>query len=441
MAQLPMLGDNGYVVSSNLQTTWADPRALQPLGRTTRRHPNNQIRKLKSSLTQFGFRLPILIDGQSRVVAGFGLVLAALQLNLRRVPVIKITDLKEPELRALRLAMNKLGEESSWVTEELSLEFREILELDDTFDIQVSGFEMGEIDRLTLSGGADEEDEFLPEVTSRTRITNLGDVWVLGNHRILCGDARDRASFEAVMLGETAQMVFTDPPYNVPIDGNVSGLGAVKHVEFAMVAGEMSDAEYTGLGRMASSVCPANMKSGPLGSVLAKLRSSGWASLTIDCRQLGATGGWRALPRQPAPRWTLLMPLQWPAVDMTRGHLGSVLTSHPTTTPPMSATPMATSCTSSVVQRSSRGEATRGCLKVQKQFRRRKYSRLKDTVRNSYSRAALVSQQPLSSLCQCPRTRGILQLGGSPRATRRSSGTMSPSATCGSDGACTWWKF
>src|SRR4051812_29986413 len=91
------LGDNGYVVSSNLQTTWADPRALQPLGRTTRRHPNNQIRKLKSSLTQFGFHLPILIDGQSRVVAGFGLVLAALQLNLRRVPVIKITDLKEPE--------------------------------------------------------------------------------------------------------------------------------------------------------------------------------------------------------------------------------------------------------------------------------------------------------------------------------------------------------
>ena len=113
----------------------------------------------------------------------------------------------------------------------------------------MSGFEMGEIDRLTLGGAADEEDEFLPEVTARTPITKLGDVWVLGNHRIFCGDARDRASFEAVLLGETAQMVFTDPPYNVPIDGNVSGLGAVKHAEFAMAAGEMSDAEYTGFLR------------------------------------------------------------------------------------------------------------------------------------------------------------------------------------------------
>src|SRR3954464_15981965 len=92
MAQLPMLGDNGYVVSSNLQTTWADPRALQPLGRTTRRHPNNQSTKLKSSLTQFGFRLPILIDGQSRVVAGWCVALAALQLNLRRVTDVKMTD-------------------------------------------------------------------------------------------------------------------------------------------------------------------------------------------------------------------------------------------------------------------------------------------------------------------------------------------------------------
>jgi hypothetical protein len=177
MAQLPMLGDNGYVVSSDLQISRVHLHSLQPLGRATRRHPNSQIRKLKSCLTQFGFRLPILIDGQNRVVAGWGLARAALQLNLRQVPVIKITDPKEAELRALRLAMNKLGEESSWVAEELSLEFREILELDGTFDIKMSGFQMGEIDRLTVGGAPDEEDEFLPEVTIRTPITKPGDVW------------------------------------------------------------------------------------------------------------------------------------------------------------------------------------------------------------------------------------------------------------------------
>jgi hypothetical protein len=179
MARLPMLGDNGYVVSPNLQATFVDPHLLRPLGRAAREHSQSQIRKIAGSLTHYGFRMPVLVDAQGRVVAGWGLVLAAIHLKLRQVPVITITDLKETELRALRLAMNKLGEGSDWVPEELSLEFKDIFELDSNFDIKLSGFEMGEIDRLTLGGATDEEDEFLPEVATRATITKLGDLWVL----------------------------------------------------------------------------------------------------------------------------------------------------------------------------------------------------------------------------------------------------------------------
>lgn len=244
MTQLPMLGDNRYPLSPSLQATLIDPQLLRPLGRETRPHSQSHIRKLARSIDQLGFRRPVLIDKQGRVICGWALVRAAIHLKLGQVPAITVTDLKEHELRALRLAMNNLGEESPWVAAELALEFKEILALDGNFDIQLSGFEMGEIDRLTLGTKLDEEDEFLPEVPSRAPITKPGDLWVLGSHRVFCGDARTQTNFEALLSGETAQMVFTDPPYNVRIEGNVSGLGGIKHGEFAMASGEMSDAEF-----------------------------------------------------------------------------------------------------------------------------------------------------------------------------------------------------
>jgi len=170
-------------------------------------------------------------------------VLAARQLGLSQVPAVTITDLDDARLRLLRLALNRLGEDSNWDEDTLRLEFSEVLALDTTVDLQISGFEMAEIDVRIRASVDDEEDE-IPRIDRRSSpITKLGDIWVLDQHRIICGDALQAENYSRLLGDERAQMIFTDPPWNVPIEGHVSGLGTVKHSEFAM-AGEMSSAEF-----------------------------------------------------------------------------------------------------------------------------------------------------------------------------------------------------
>jgi len=255
--KLPQLRANGYAVSRDLNPRLVRIASCKPLGRETRKHPPGQVRKLAASLDRFGFVLPILIDAQGRVVAGWGLVLAARQIGLTEVPAISLTDLSEAELRTLRLALNRLTDDSSWEGGELALEFSEILELAPQIDLEVTGFEMGEIDVLLDGRGLDQEDE-LPEIDAGAApVTRSGDLWLLGEHRLLCGDALVAESCGRVLGAEKADMLFADPPYNVPIDGHVSGLGAVKHADFAMASGELSSAEFqaflrTSLGHAAS---------------------------------------------------------------------------------------------------------------------------------------------------------------------------------------------
>jgi hypothetical protein len=188
--------------------------------------------------------LPILIDMRGRVVAGWGLVLAARQMGLREVPAVRLTDLSEAELRTLRLALNRITDDSAWEGEELALEFSEILELAPQIDLEVSGFEMGEIDFFLDGRGLDQEDELVEVDAGAAPVSRPGDLWLLGEHRILCGDALVAASYQQVLGAESADMVFTDPPYNVAIPGHVSELGAVKHKNFAMASGELSSAEF-----------------------------------------------------------------------------------------------------------------------------------------------------------------------------------------------------
>jgi len=148
--------------------------SCKPLGRQTRKHPPQQVRKLAASLGRFGFVIPILIDRDNRVVAGWGLVLAARQRGLDEVPAIVVTDLSEAELRALRLALNRITEDSAWDREALALEFSEILDLAPELDLEVSGFEMGEIDVILDGGGLDDEDE-LPQIdTALAPVVPLG---------------------------------------------------------------------------------------------------------------------------------------------------------------------------------------------------------------------------------------------------------------------------
>jgi DNA methylase/ParB-like nuclease domain len=251
MNRQPMARGNGFAISRNLNPNLVRVQFLKPLGRETRKHPPSQIRKLQASIEQFGFVIPVVIDVDGRVIAGWGLVVAAKKLGLTEVPAVTIADLDEARLRMLRLALNRLGEDSSWNPDALKLEFSDILEISSETDLRISGFEMGEIDVAVEGPDHDEEDDLPALGEPSTPVTELGDLWLLGEHRILCADALVGESYVRLLGDERAQMVFTDPPWNIPIAGNVSGLGAVKHGDFAMGCGEMSAAEFEAFLRTA----------------------------------------------------------------------------------------------------------------------------------------------------------------------------------------------
>ena len=238
------LRSNGYALSRDLTPSLVPVSSCRPLGRESRRHPAGQVRKLAASLERYGFVLPILTDTQGNVVAGWAMVLAAERLGLTEVPAVTLSDLSEAELRALRLSLNRLSEDAAWDEAELALEFADILELDPGIDLEVTAFEIGEIDGVLGDRGLDEEDELPGTDTAAQPVTRPGDLWVCGNHRILCGDAREALSYLRLLADEKADMLFADPPYNVPIGGHVSGLGTVKHADFAMASGELSSSEF-----------------------------------------------------------------------------------------------------------------------------------------------------------------------------------------------------
>jgi len=182
------------------------------------------------------------------ILAGHGRVAAAKHLGLRTVPCRRIETMTETEKRAYVLADNKLALNAGWDEEILAEELKGLLAEDLEFDIEVTGFSIAEIDGL-VEGLAPEEpgdpdDDILPGDGGPPRC-RPGDVWQLGLHRLICGNALDPGTVAALMDGGRAQMVFTDPPYNVPIQGNVGGLGSIKHREFAMASGEMTRPEFT----------------------------------------------------------------------------------------------------------------------------------------------------------------------------------------------------
>jgi DNA modification methylase len=220
--------------------------SLVPAKRIARIHSDRQISQLMSSIDQFGFTNPVLVDGDGRIVAGHGRVEAARRLGLESVPTIGLEHLSPAELRAYALADNKLAENAGWDPELLRLELGELCELDLNFEVEVTGFSTGELDILLDAPSAKEAAlEAAPRRAKATASVERGDLWRLGSHKLFCGDARDPESFDVVMAGEQARMVFSDPPYNVKVDGHVCGLGSIKHAEFAMASGEMSQAEFT----------------------------------------------------------------------------------------------------------------------------------------------------------------------------------------------------
>lgn len=229
-----------------LQIVERELSALTPSPRNARTHSRKQVHLIAQSLKTFGFVTPILIDQAGEIVAGHGRYEAAKLLGIGKVPVIRLDHLGPHQIRAYRIADNRLAELAGWDEEILKLELGALFEVD--FAVELTGFETGQIDVL-LDGGAPSQAkadpaDALPELGA-VAVSRSGDLWLMGEHRILCGDARDAQAYTVLMGGEQAQMVFTDPPYNVRINGHVSGHGKIKHREFAMAAGEMSKAEFT----------------------------------------------------------------------------------------------------------------------------------------------------------------------------------------------------
>ena len=245
MATQPTLRGNNFIVSRDLTPTYVPVKDLKLLGRETRKHPPAQIRKVQANIQQFGIVLPIVVDPAGRVIDGWAVVLAAKNLGLLTLPAVTITDLDEAHVRMLRLSLNRIGQDASWDPESLGLEFSEIAEINGDIDLRISGFEMGEIDATFKNLGEDEEDELPALDNTAIPVTKPGDLVLLGEHRILCGDALIPESYDRLLGDERAREIFTDPPFNIAIAGHVSGLGSTKHEHFAMGCGEMSPEEFT----------------------------------------------------------------------------------------------------------------------------------------------------------------------------------------------------
>lgn len=221
---------------------------LRPFPRNARTHSRKQIRQIAESIRRFGFTNPVLIDGEDRILAGHGRVEAARELGMATAPCLRIDHLSSAEKRAYALADNKLALNAGWDEELSALELKELMEADIEFDVSVTGFSIAEVDQL-VEGLAPEEagdpaDDRLPDPSEVAARCRLGDIWRLGPHRLVCGDSLDPLVVAALMDGEKAEMVFTDPPYNVAIEGNVSGLGKIRHREFAMASGEMTRDQF-----------------------------------------------------------------------------------------------------------------------------------------------------------------------------------------------------
>ena len=215
--------------------------------RNPRKHPRKQIEKIAASIREFGFLAPVLVQPNGKVISGHARVEAAALIGLEAVPAIICDNLTEAQIRAYRITDNRLAELSIWDMQILSGELLAVLE--SPIAIDLTGFDTPQIDSILMGAASSkmpDPADIVPDISAEPPTSRLGDTWHLGGkHLLVCGDALDIASYQRALDGKKAQMVFTDPPYNVPIAGHVSGLGKAQHGEFIMASGEMSSQEFT----------------------------------------------------------------------------------------------------------------------------------------------------------------------------------------------------
>jgi DNA modification methylase len=248
----PSIPTKAATAPARLKISYRPLSELKLDQRNPRQHSARQINQIAASIEAFGFNVPVLVDPDSKVIAGHGRVLACRKLAWTEVPTIALDGLTAEQSRAFMVADNRLSETSTWDDKLLAEALRDLAAVELDFSIEATGFSVTEIDlrieglEVELSAGArktDRADAVQP--VAGPPVSRVGDVWCLGEHRVLCGDALSAESYATLLQGQLADAVFTDPPYNVAINGHVSGLGGVQHREFVMASGEMSEGEFT----------------------------------------------------------------------------------------------------------------------------------------------------------------------------------------------------
>jgi DNA modification methylase len=273
-------------------------------------HKPRQIRQIAKSIKAFGPIVPVLIDRDSQVIAGHGRMLAAQSLGLAKLPTICIDHLSEAQIKAFGIADNKLTENAEWNDKLLAQQIKTLLDVDLDFDLDRIGFEVAEVDFL-IEGLHASEDQRDPADnyegdSDELRVSALGDLWLLDRHRVFCGNSLEAGTFQTLMAGKKAHALFSDPPYNLKIDGLVSGLGKIKHREFPMASGEMSAEEFTHFLTGAFQIASDNCVEGSLHYIcmdwrhLAELNSAGetvYGELKALCVWNKGAGGMGSLYR------------------------------------------------------------------------------------------------------------------------------------------------
>ena len=220
--------------------------AIRPNPRNPRTHSKKQLRLIAESIQRFGFLNPLIVDETGTLLAGHGRWEAAKLANLGSVPVIRFDHLSPAQKRAYLIADNRIAEHSGWDRDILAAELGELIELLPTegLDVSVTGFAVAEIDLLLEDVGPSrpEPEDELPKIPSEP-VSHQGDLWLLGKHRLLCGDAREPGDLLRLMNGSLASAAFCDPPYNVRVS-SIGGRGRARHKEFAFASGEMSQSQY-----------------------------------------------------------------------------------------------------------------------------------------------------------------------------------------------------
>lgn len=256
---------------------------IVPYARALRKHPERQLVQLTASMREFGFVMPLLIDDSCTLICGHARLEAAKRLGMKTVPVLVASFWSAAQIKAYRLADNQLASAATWDDDLLRIELAEIIDVAEV-SVEVLGWSTGEID-VILDDAAIEAEEPGDDVPAPPAVpaSRNGDLWLLGKHRLLCGSSLEPTAWERLMAGKTAAMSLTDPPYNVPVNGHVSGSG--RHAEFAMASGEMTAAEFTQFNATYLTNMTAHLKDGAI--IMAFMDHAHIADLMTAGRQAG----------------------------------------------------------------------------------------------------------------------------------------------------------